>query len=112
VPLAPHWIETDRTALVAKELDDVDVLRDSKARRWALLTRTVNAQRTKKGVDALVAEVLTEQGYQVMPENVKSQFRPYAEQGGEIPRGLERTPFLTIARRLLVAAGADLEGVA
>lgn len=112
VPLAPHWIETDRTALVAKELDDVDVLRDRRARRWALLTRTVNAERTRKGVDAQVAEVLAGQGYDVMPENVKNQFRPYAEQGGEIPRGLERTPFLKIARRLLVANGANLEGVA
>lgn len=112
VPLAPHWIETDRTALVAKELDDVDVLRDTTARRWALLTRTVNAERTKQGVDARVAKVLTDQRYTVIPENVKSAFRPYADQGGEIPRGLERTPFLKIARRLLVAAGADLGDVA
>lgn len=110
VPLAPNWIETDRTAMVAKELDDVDTLRpDGPARRWALLTRTVQATRTKKGVDAQVAELLDGQGYQVMPENVKAQYRPYAEQGGEIPRGLDRTPFLAIARRLLTAAGTELE---
>jgi hypothetical protein len=112
-PLTPHWIETDRTALLADQLDQVDALRDVPGRRWALLTRTNGHERTRHGDDAKVAEVLTGQGYTVFGDNVKFSTQLYAGQGGEVPRGLERTPFVRIARQLLTAAGADLgEGAA
>ena len=102
IPSAPAGIELDRTTYVRDVLDEVDSIRDVPGRRLALLTRCNRRKRTKTGPDQTQAEILTEQGYTVLDEQVHHSDTLYRQSFGTVPV-LDGTPFLAIAGKLVAA---------
>jgi len=96
VPVAPSGVEVDRMARVAREMEDMQSLRNDPADAVVMLNRTNRAAATRTGPDADVRAVLTERGYHVLATQVPHNDSLYRQTFG--------TP--------VVAAGTAYEQVA
>jgi chromosome partitioning protein len=100
IPVAPTTIEVERTSGITDLLDEVEEVREQKARIAVLLNRVVSSARS--GTDARAA--LTELGYDVLVPQIP-RLELYAQAFGAVPVISPGDPVELLADAYLTRAG-------
>lgn len=89
-------IEMQRAAAVRRRLTHMGA-----GRRAAMLNRTNTTRRTKTGIDAEAADVLKQDGYHVLADQVRYNDALYSQTFGTWPLPVDRTPYPAMAKELI-----------